>query len=295
MHRVSPGLYSIGSPNDSSPVFVTANYTLSFDALRWALAGIDSYILVLDTKGINVWCAAGKGTFGTKELVRRINITGLKDFVSHRKLIVPQLGASGINAFEVKKKSGFQVEFGPVRAEDIPEYLRSGIITTQMRRVRFNLSDRLVLIPVEMTHVLLPAFIISIVLFLLFGILAAGAFFSSMFAGIVLFPLLLPYIPTKDFSSKGFILGLVISLPFAWLAIMNGNIWEKYLLAVAFLFAMPAITAFISLNFTGSTPFASRTGVRREIFRYIPIMAGMIIVSIALLIAMALMKIGGII
>jgi len=68
-HRVEPGLYRLGNPTPDSPVFASANYTLSFDALRSTLAGIDSYILVLDTKGINVWCAAGKGTFGTEDLV----------------------------------------------------------------------------------------------------------------------------------------------------------------------------------------------------------------------------------
>ncbi len=65
-HRVEPGLYRLGSPGPDSPVFASANYTLSFDALRAALGGVDAYILVLDTKGINVWCAAGKGTFGTR-------------------------------------------------------------------------------------------------------------------------------------------------------------------------------------------------------------------------------------
>ena len=64
-HRVEPGLYALGNPTRDSSVFVTANYTLSFDALRAALDGRDVYILVLDTQGINVWCAAGKGTFGT--------------------------------------------------------------------------------------------------------------------------------------------------------------------------------------------------------------------------------------
>ena len=62
-HRVTPGLYALGNPTAEAPVFVTANYTLSFDALRAALSGIDGYILVLDTQGVNVWCAAGEGTF----------------------------------------------------------------------------------------------------------------------------------------------------------------------------------------------------------------------------------------
>ncbi|MCG7844578.1 MAG: hypothetical protein MIO90_04015, partial [Methanomassiliicoccales archaeon] len=80
-HRVSPGLYALGSPDRGSKVFVTANYTLSFDALRSALKGRDAHILVLDTKGINVWCAAGKGTFSTAEVLKAIDATGLADKV----------------------------------------------------------------------------------------------------------------------------------------------------------------------------------------------------------------------
>jgi len=143
-HRICPGLYRIGDPAADSPVFVTANYTLSFDALREALVGIDGYILVLNTFGINVWCAAGKGTFGTEELVRRIEETGLKDIVRHRRLILPQLGAAGVSAHEVKKLVHFKVEYGPVRAADLPAYLHNGQqATPKMRRVRFGLSDRL--------------------------------------------------------------------------------------------------------------------------------------------------------
>jgi hypothetical protein len=59
---VEPGLYASGNPTPESPILVSANYTLSFDALRWALGEIEGYILVLDTESIKVWCAAGEGT-----------------------------------------------------------------------------------------------------------------------------------------------------------------------------------------------------------------------------------------
>ncbi|MHC4104827.1 MAG: mercury methylation corrinoid protein HgcA, partial [Planctomycetota bacterium] len=92
-HRVDPGLYSLGNPTKDSQVFVSANYKLSFNVLRSSLTGIDCYILVLDTRGVNVWCAAGKGTFGTEELVSRVQSTKLNEVVRHRKLVLPQLGA----------------------------------------------------------------------------------------------------------------------------------------------------------------------------------------------------------
>ena len=146
-HRMEPGLYALGNPTPESLVFVSANYTLSFDALRSSLGGLDAYILVLDTQGINVWCAAGKGTFGTKEIVRRVIAARLGEVVSHRKLILPQLGAPGVAAHEVKKLTGFWVEYGPVRAADLPEYLKTHEAAPEMRQVEFPLRDRVVLIP----------------------------------------------------------------------------------------------------------------------------------------------------
>jgi hypothetical protein len=290
-HRVEPGLYALGDPTPDSPVFVTANYTLSFDALRSALAGVDGYILVLNTYGINVWCAAGKGTFGTDELVRRIEATGLCDVVNHRKLILPQLGATGVAAHEVKKRSGFKVEYGPVRAADLPEYLKTRQATPEMRRVRFPLWDRLVLIPVELVGVLLPMLIAAVVLLLLLGPLAAAGAVATVLAGVALFPILLPWIPTRDFSSKGFILGGLVALPFALAAFLgssDSSVWLQVGRALMYLLAMPPVTAFLALNFTGATTFTSKSGVRREMFAYIPVMAWTFGTGIVLTIAFTL-------
>ena len=90
---VPAGLYAIGSPTVDSPVIVTANYKMSYDIVRSSLAGRSLWLLVLETFGINVWCAAGKGTFGTEELVRRIEASGLSKLVNHRKIFLPVLGA----------------------------------------------------------------------------------------------------------------------------------------------------------------------------------------------------------
>ncbi|NIA03278.1 MAG: carbon monoxide dehydrogenase, partial [Nitrospirae bacterium] len=213
-HRVEPGLYTLGNPTSDSPVLVSANYTLSFDKLRSSLKDIDCYILVLDTRGINVWCAAGKGTFGTGEIVHRIKSTGLHDVVSHRILIVPQLGATGVAAHEVKKLSGFKVEYGPVRAADLPKYLKTRKADPDMRKVHFTLSDRVVLIPVDFVKVLLPVILAAFLLFLVGEYLMAAGIVAAVLAGVILFPLLLPWLPTTDFSSKGFVLGGLIALGF---------------------------------------------------------------------------------
>jgi hypothetical protein len=295
-HRVEPGLYALGSPSADSPVFVTANYTLGFDALRSALAGLSGYILVLDTKGINVWCAAGKGTFGTEELIHRIEATGLLEVVTHRVLILPQLGAPGVAAHEVKRRSGFRVEYGPVRAVDLPEYLKTHKTTPEMREVVFPLLDRLVLIPVELVHVFLPMIIAGVGLFLLGGFVLSLGVVSAILAGVVLFPVLLPWLPTYNFSTKGLVLGGAVALPFALAAILGNpdwDWWERGGWALIGMLGLSPVTAFLALNFTGATPFTSRSGVRREIFAYIPVMAVVFGTGLSMAIVLSLVRLLG--
>ncbi|MDO9522444.1 MAG: mercury methylation corrinoid protein HgcA [Methanocorpusculum sp.] len=296
-HSVEPGLYRLGDPDAESPVFASANYTLSFDALRSSLAGIDAWILVLDTKGINVWCAAGKGTFGTDELVHRIESTGLAGIVSHRKIIVPQLGAPGVFWPEVVQRTKFIVEYGPVRANDLPEYLKTHTATPDMRCVKFSLRDRLVLTPVEFMHFALPTVAISAALWFLAGPFAALAAVSAVLSGTVLFPLLLPVIPTRDFSTKGMILGVIVSLPFAYVFGTTPGLpmWAGALSAVAALLLIPAVIAYLALNFTGCSTFTSRMGVKKEIFSYVKVMAGMAAVGVISGIILGVSKIMGVI
>jgi hypothetical protein len=284
-HRLTPGLYALGHPTPAARVFVSANYTLSFDALRAALDGLDAYILVLDTQGINVWCAAGKGTFGTDELVQRITATGLSQVVSHRKLILPQLGAPGVSAHEVKQRSGFAVEYGPVRAADLRAYLQTEEVSSEMRRVNFPLRDRFVLIPVELIGALIPLVILLL--------LRYWPGVSAILAGTVLFPILLPWLPTHNFSTKGFILGGLLGLPFALIALLGSPQvawWLRAGWALSDLLVMTSVTAFVALNFTGSTPFTSRSGVRKEIFTYAPAMAWMFGAGLLLTAASILLK-----
>ena len=290
-HTVRPGLYRLGNPDENSPVLASANYTLSFDALRSALSGIDAYLLVLDTKGINVWCAAGKGTFGTAELVRSIEWSDLAHVVRHRTIILPQLGAPGISWPEVLRCSGFKVEYGPVRAGDLPRYLKTHTATPEMRSVRFPLADRLVLVPVELVHAAFPAVAGALILFFLAGPLAALAAITAVLAGTVAFPLLLPFIPTRDFSTKGLILGTIAALPVAGAFASNasGPVWMNAAGTGMALLIMPAVTAYLALNFTGCSTFTSRTGVKKEIFSYVPIMAVMAVSGILLGILLGLL------
>jgi hypothetical protein len=294
--NVTPGLYTYGNPGPDSPVVVTANYILSFNIVRRHLRDRPAWILVLDTKGVNVWCAAGKGTFGTDELINRIEITGLSTLVTHRRLIVPQLGAPGVCAHKVKKATGFKVDFGPVEASDIPVYFENPEIPENMRQVYFGIGKRINLISVEVLHSFLPLCGLCILFTLLGNFLMGFAFLAAATGGLVLFPLLLPILPTPHFSTKGFILGAVIVLPFALFMLMQGGalpLWQQGMGVASLILIMTPITAFISLNFTGSSTYTSWSGVKREIKTFIPVMAWTFIPGVIMALTLRIIQLIG--
>jgi CO dehydrogenase/acetyl-CoA synthase gamma subunit (corrinoid Fe-S protein) len=55
------GLRSVGEPGAESPVLVTGNYDLTVRRLLRALPGVDAWVVVAPSGGINVWCAASGG------------------------------------------------------------------------------------------------------------------------------------------------------------------------------------------------------------------------------------------
>lgn len=294
-YKISPGLYAIGNPDKESVVLATANFKLTFDHLRKELSGINAWILVLDTRGINVWCAAGKGTFSTNELVRKIAESSLEKVVDHKKIIVPQLGATGISARDVKKQSGFRVVYGPIRASDIPAFLQNNQKTTKdMRMVTFTMYERFILTPVEIQIVLKHVFITAIALFLISGIgpgifsvrsawergvISIVALLSGIVSGAVITPVLLPFIPFKEFAAKGIIAGSVMAvlsiifMPFAIHGLAE--------FTAIFLFSV-ATSSYLAMNFTGTTPFTSPSGVEKEMKRFIPVQLGSLCFSFVL-------------
>jgi hypothetical protein len=276
-YTVPPGLYAVGEPTPDSPVFVTANYKLTFDYLRCELGGTDGWILVLDTKGINVWCAAGKGTFGTAEIVNRVQQTQLNRVVAHNKLIVPQLGAPGVSAHEVQKQCDFKVIYGPVRAEDLPSFIAANFKTTpEMRRVNFTIHDRIAVIPVELVLWVKQAFGLAGLITLLGGIsrngfsLAAaprafGLVFTGWLTGGALVPILLPWLPGRAFSIKGLWAALVL-----WscgYSLFDTSPTE----GTGWFLVLTAIVSFMALNFTGTSTYTSMSGVKKEMKIAIPL------------------------
>ncbi len=141
---IQTGLRVIGQPGPDAPVFLTCNFDLTVRQVTRALQGLDCYLLVAPSKGINVWCAAGGGMFNAHSVTSVLKTSRIAEKVDHRTLILPQLSAPGIDVARVERETGWYCKFGPVYAQDIPAYLAASFIKTDnMCRARFPLGDRL--------------------------------------------------------------------------------------------------------------------------------------------------------
>ncbi|MCK4985630.1 MAG: hypothetical protein KAS40_08935 [Desulfobacterales bacterium] len=298
-YKIAPGLYCVGAPDSGAPILVTANYKLTFDHLRKELTSISAWILVVDTRGINVWCAAGKTLFSTEEVVRRINLSEVKKVVTHSRLILPQLAATGVAAHDVKKQSGFKVIYGPVRSKDLAKFLTNGFKSEpSMRTVTFNTIDRVILVPVELAHLPKPSLWILLATFLISGIgthvfsfsaawirgtMLVVAYAAGILAGAVATPVLLPWIPGRSFAVKGAIIGVLSAAGIV--ALFRSDL--QILGALALMLCTTAVSSYLAMNFTGSTPFTSPSGVEKEMRKAIPLQAAALLLAMVAWVASA--------
>jgi len=143
-HRAATGLFPIGDPGRGSPVLLTGNFTLTVRRLRRTLRGADVWLLVANSRGINVWCAAGGGHLSHHDVISVLRTSGISDLVDHRTLLLPQLAATGVERRPIEAATGWSATWGPARLEDLPAVLaRGGSVRGRERRMRFPLRERL--------------------------------------------------------------------------------------------------------------------------------------------------------
>jgi ubiquinone/menaquinone biosynthesis C-methylase UbiE len=247
---IEPGLYVVGEPDGRSAVLVTGNYDLTVRRVVSALDGrADVWLLVVDSSGINVWCAAGGGFLTADKIVGAVRTADLGRFVEHHALVLPQLCANGVDGWRIRKELGWGVHWGPIRASDIPEYLAAGRRKPEsMRLVRFPLRDRL-----EMVTATLGLYALMILLPVAFLWrdrllpVAIGLLGLSYFYAVVL-----PWLPGRD--------GLAKSVPLAaiaWLAMLGYSVLAGELTAqLCFTRSLGviALSVFVGAELQGMSP-----------------------------------------
>ncbi|MFC1500791.1 mercury methylation corrinoid protein HgcA, partial [Candidatus Zixiibacteriota bacterium] len=216
-----------------------------------------------------------------------------------------QLGAPGVAAHEVKKGSGFKVLYGPVLARDIPAFITAGMeATPAMRTKLFPLSERVVLIPVELVGVLRYVIPVMAVFFFLsglggpgrywanvssFGILPVISLLAGLLAGVVCVPLFLPWLPGRSFSLKGLWTGLVAAFTVMFWFGSGLTTLSGCLETGAWLLMVTALSSFLGMNFTGASTYTSLSGVRKEMRVALPLQIGAAAIGLILWFASRLM------
>jgi len=137
------GLMRIGNPDRNAPVLLTGNYHLTVDRVKRAWKGLDAYLLVANSRGINVWCAATGGLLTHHDVISVLKTSGIEELVDHRHVVLPQLAATGVEAKVVQKKTGWRVIWGPADAKDVPAFIENKFEkTATMREVKFPWTQR---------------------------------------------------------------------------------------------------------------------------------------------------------
>ncbi|MBZ5615783.1 MAG: 4Fe-4S binding protein [Acidobacteriia bacterium] len=246
------GLIRVGNPGEDSPVFLSGNYALTVKRLLRKLASTDCYLLVANSRGCNVWCAAGMNEFSEFDVIDAINVSGLKNQVRHRRIIAPAYAAPGVDIRAVKRETGFNIQWGPTHLNDLPEYITNGLKRTgNMSRVRFPFRDRL-----DLALATATAYAMTIAL----GLIIAPGFFGRVIAlifGVYLFSFCLyPLFPEERFWRRaalqaGVLLGLqaAVGVWRGWAA-ADFVLWGAVLLGVLLL---------LVLDECGSTPLHKTT------------------------------------
>ena len=252
-HRAPTGLVRIGNPGIESPVLVTGNYTLTLRRIRQALEGMDAWVLAANSKGINVWCAATGGHLTHHDIIAVVRTSRIGERVEHRRLILPQLGATGIERRKITDATGWETKWGPARLEDLPAYLSRGQRATgQERFMRFPLWERL-----EMALVwIVPLAVFGIPLAIILGGWAvAAAFAVAMVAVVLALFAALPRLKLRGWN-RWIVFGLATAagllIATVVLAISGKVTQSSLLISGGFVFGAIAILA---IDLEGTTPW----------------------------------------
>jgi acetyl-CoA decarbonylase/synthase complex subunit gamma len=258
---VRPGLYHIGELDEEAPVLVTGNCFLTVFLLARRLRHKRIRLLIIDTRGINVWCSASKGQFSANEIVEKAAQCDLLTGKGRIKMVLPKFSLSGVNLDELRK-NGIVPTIGPLYAKDVPAFLQKEKLRNQTDDVvHFGLRSRaFTALPtaIQFFYYFLGAYVISL------GYVIPGMIWIATGLAFI-YPVLFPWLPGRLFSIKGLSLALLVSI--LNLLIHYGSVTEQLPLTI-FIFAT---SVFIALSYTGNSAVSNYTSVRKETARFLPV------------------------
>jgi demethylmenaquinone methyltransferase/2-methoxy-6-polyprenyl-1,4-benzoquinol methylase len=221
---VEPGLRIIGTPDRTAPVIVTANFHLTVRRVEKALADQDCYLLVVPTKGINVWCASAGGEMNTHSILATLKTSGIGECVDHRVLVLPQFSAPGIDMKLLKKRTGWIGKWGPAYAYDLPSFLNNGCTKTpQQCLAKFPLSFRMEMLLSMNVSVWLVLAAVALAIHPVWALITSAFFWG---AGLILYAGY-PYLPFESGWLKALMLTIMVVAVFIAVSVhVTGNPWQ---------------------------------------------------------------------
>ncbi len=121
---VDAGLSRFGDPDENSPILMTTNFALTYYTVASDIesAGVDCYLLVIDTEGLGVEVSVAGGQLDAFKVVDAIKKSGIEEEIKHRKIIIPGLSARISGDLEVQ--SGWEVLVGPQDSSSIGDFIK---------------------------------------------------------------------------------------------------------------------------------------------------------------------------
>ncbi|MBU1878264.1 MAG: hypothetical protein KJ734_04880, partial [Chloroflexi bacterium] len=283
--KVRPSLYALGHPDRDAPVLVTGNYDLTVRRVVRDTRGLDAYLLVCDSRGINVWCAAGGGHFTAEKVIQAVKTGGVVEVVDHRTLILPQMAGCGVLGKRIEEETGWRARWGPMYATDIAAYLKAGRRKTdEQREARFPLGHRLEM-AVAIWQVWAVVFGIATLVF------ARDLFWPALALSLLLFVFIgafMHWIPGRDGFWKGVSLAIgTVGLFLIW-TVITGQPIVSISTANASL-GLAALALFVGADSQGGSPLR-RGGEFEHIHKLVPLELLLVIAWLALTFAPGLVR-----
>jgi acetyl-CoA decarbonylase/synthase complex subunit gamma len=119
------GIYEINNPNETSPVLITSNFSLTYFIISGEVESskIPSWLLIKDTEGLSVMTAWAAGKFSADIIAPFVKKSGIGDKVKHQKLIIPGYIAAESGGLE-EELPGWEILIGPREGAHLPAYLK---------------------------------------------------------------------------------------------------------------------------------------------------------------------------
>jgi acetyl-CoA decarbonylase/synthase complex subunit gamma len=122
--QVEPKVYSVGEPDNNSPLMFTTNFSLTYYTVESDVEAsrVPSHILVVDTEGTSVLTSYSGDKLNEKVVADAMAKHNVEGLVKHRKLIIP--GYVAVMSGKLEEATGWEIMVGPRESSMIPKYLQ---------------------------------------------------------------------------------------------------------------------------------------------------------------------------